>query len=422
MANMMDYLLWRGDLSLAQAPWCNVDSLVMASFCYIKMGELPADDEISLHDLALTLPLMEQEGSVQFRQWRSLFYAMADSRRYGSMVLHDYVDITNTEEATQFSAVTCDLEDGTAFVCFRGTDSTLVGWREDFDMSYSSPVPAQTMASEYLSRMIAQTGKKIRTSGHSKGGNLAAYAAAHLTEQEQQQLISVCSFDGPGLDDITLASDGYKRILPILTSVIPESSVVGLLMGYSENYTVVEAESVSLLQHDAFKWHLRGPDFMPAELNASSRIIDEALHTWLKEESVEDRKMLVEAMFEIAESTKAETVADFKKDILTKLSAIVSAHQNMDPEKKKNAQQLLGRILSLSASTAWDSLKDRVRDTVGEAGSKVRDTIGGVGSTLRDTVEEAGKNVIRRIRQGDEAPEEDSKPDDAPKGIVGEGE
>ena len=362
MANMMDYLMWRGDLPVRAAPWCAVDSLIMASFCYNDLSDLAADGQgLPLRELAPRLDLMERTGNQYFVQWRSLLYAMAESERFGGMRVHDYVDTVDPERRMQFSAVTAELDDGSTFVAFRGTDNTLVGWREDFNMSYESPVPAQQSAVEYLERACLWAKGPLRVGGHSKGGNLAAYAAAHVSETAQRQLSGIYSFDGPGLDDETIAGAGYARIRPALHSIIPQSSVVGLLMNYHADYTVVRAKAVSLLAHDAFTWQVLGPRFVEAGLTDASRLMDETLHQWLKQCDTAQRKEFVDTVFELLSATEASTLAEISGEKLKSAAAILSATHGMDGETKRMFLRLIGQFLSIGASNAWDMMTDRQR-------------------------------------------------------------
>ena len=241
MANMMDYLTWRGDLTLKASPWCLVDSLVMASMSYNPFLDTVSDTEgMPLCECVPLLHLDKMTGNQYFQQWRGLLFGMADTDRFGHMRMHDYVNDIDTERAIQFSAITAELEDGTTFIAYRGTDSTLIGWREDFNMSFETPVPAQTAALEYLIAQAARSDRPLRISGHSKGGNLAAYATAHAPEAVQKRILSVCSFDGPGLDADTMESEGYARIKPVLHSVLPQSSIVGLLMNYHTSWCAAQ--------------------------------------------------------------------------------------------------------------------------------------------------------------------------------------
>ena len=362
MPNMMDYLTWRGDLSLQAAPWCLVDSLILASLSYNPFGQTIAGPEgMTLRDCAPLLGLEKMTGSLYFQQWRALLLTMAETERFGSMRLHNGVDLVDPARGMQFAALTAELSDGSCLIAFRGTDSTLVGWREDFNMSFESPVPAQTEATAYLTACAAQTSRPLRVVGHSKGGNLAAYAAAHAPAEVQQRLLCVCSFDGPGLDDATMSSEGYARIRPVLSSVLPQSSVVGLLMNYHTDYHVVKSTAVSLFQHDAFTWQLQGPRFVELQqVDAGSRIMDETVHDWLAQATPAQRKTFVDAMFEILSSAHVDTIQEMRSEKFRSALAMLQATWDMDPEMRRMFNHLLGEFFRLGAGNVWETLTAHV--------------------------------------------------------------
>lgn len=362
MPSINDYLQWRGDLSLAQDPWNDVDSLLMAALGYVKLDEtVKGECHVSLADL---IPLVDAHAGEFFNHIamsRKLFVEAARSERYGSIVLHDYEDILNEEETTQFAAVAADLPDGTMFVIFRGTDATIVGWREDFNMSYESPVPAQELAVAYLERVTAATNRKVLVGGHSKGGNLAAYAAAHVSEKSQTQIQSVYSFDGPGLDDETMSQAGYARILPKLRSIIPQGSVVGLLMGYHTDYRVIKSEAFpGLRQHDLYTWQVMGRDFVSGgELLPSSRLMDETLHEWLKCVTVEERKAFVDTIFDLVSAGNARTLADLTEDKLKTAALLLRETRKLSGESRAMLLKLMKRFLTLGVENVKTMVSEK---------------------------------------------------------------
>ena len=366
MANMMDYLKWRGDLPLAVSPWNEVDSLIMAAFSYNPLPgeEVRGSEGRTLRELAALSDLAEREGNLYFHQWRALFFAMADTVRYGDMRLHDYVE--DIAEDKQFSAVAADLSDGSTFLAFRGTDNSLVGWKEDFHMSYESPVPAQSAAVEYLER-LAGCGRPLRLSGHSKGGNLAAYAAVEARPLVQDQLLSVCSFDGPGLPDELLNSVAYARIRSRILSVVPQTSVVGMLMGYHPDYLVVHSDKTGIYQHDAFSWHIEGPGAfcLEEDVDVQSRILCEGVHAWLKDCTPEEREEFVGAMFDMAEATEARTTAEISEKKLQSAAAMLTALRKMEPETRKLFFDLIGRMVGDTSSAAWSFFSRRATEAFG---------------------------------------------------------
>lgn len=369
MPNMMDYLTWRGDLPLPMAPFTPVDGLILASLAYNDLGPHAESGEgMLLRELAPLLPLREQTGNQYFVQWRELLYAMADTVRFGGIRLHDYVNVVDDERNIQFSAVTADLPDGQVCVCFRGTDSSLVGWREDFTMAFESPVPAQMEALTYLERTALRTDHDMLVVGHSKGGNLASYAAAHAEPETQARIRGVYSFDGPGLDDATLESEGYGRISGVVHAIIPQSSVVGLLLAHHPNYTVVRSTALSLLQHDAFTWQLSGPRFEElGDVDAGSQLMDETLHEWLRQAPPEQRKVFVDTLFTLLEASGAATLNDLSADRLHSALAILSATREVDAETGRMIGRMISSFVTIGMGNLLDAATRRPRQRLEQA-------------------------------------------------------
>jgi len=202
MSYLPDYITWRGDLPFAADPANDLDTLVMAALSYI---DLPAETQV-FAQCAKSVPPDDPDD--HFRgECRRLLQQIAKSSRFGALTVRDAVSVLNDE--IQFAAMTVDLPDGTHIIAFRGTDGSPTGWREDFAMSFESPVPAQAAAQKYLERHLTQDAGDVIVTGHSKGGNLAVYAAAHTKADLQGRIRRVVSFDGPGVDDETAASDGF---------------------------------------------------------------------------------------------------------------------------------------------------------------------------------------------------------------------
>ena len=250
MPNMMDYLAWRGDIALDYSPFGDVDSLILASLSYLTYPE----EAGLLRDLALTVPPVDKMQFAFVHEIRAMLSAAAMTERFAGIGMRHPVAVTDQDRDMQFAAVTFDLPDGTHYVAFRGTDSTIVGWREDFNMAFESPVPAQSAAVKYLNEAGALTDGPLILGGHSKGGNLAVYAAAHADPMTQNRIRAVYSFDGPGLDDATMASEGYANIARRIRSFVPQHSVVGLLLPYHPEYPGGQSDGAGLLQRDSLPW------------------------------------------------------------------------------------------------------------------------------------------------------------------------
>ena len=359
MANLMDYLVWRGDVPLSAAPWNDVDSLIAATLSYQTYPLTP----VLLRDAATTLPPPPAVEINFVKEGRALLSAAGMTERFAGLVIRSAEAHTDLERDMQFAAITLTLPDGTHFVSFRGTDNTIVGWREDFNMAFESPVPAQTAAVGYLQRIAEETGGPLLIGGHSKGGNLAVYAAAHAAPAIQQRIRAVYSFDGPGLDDATMVSDGYAAIARRIRSFIPQSSVVGLLLAYHPEYTVVKSDALGLLQHDTFTWQVLGTRFVEApEVDVSSQLVNQTVHTWLSRVTPDQRRRFVDTLFDLLEATGATTMKQLMTDVPGRAAAVLKALQKVDFDTARMIVTLLGEFMSIGAQNILGLIRARTAD------------------------------------------------------------
>ena len=357
MPNMMDYLAWRGDIALDYSPFNDVDSLILASLSYLTYLE----ETGLLRDLALTVPPVDKMQFSFVHEIRAMLSASAMTERFAGIGMRHPVAVTDQDRDMQFAAVTFDLPDGTHYVAFRGTDSTIVGWREDFNMAFESPVPAQSAAVKYLNEAAALTDGPLILGGHSKGGNLAVYAAAHADPMTQSRIRAVYSFDGPGLDDATMASEGYANIARRIRSFVPQHSVVGLLLTYHPEYTVVKSDGVGLLQHDSFTWQVLGTSFIPVtEVDVSSQLVDQTVHAWLSQVSPEKRRIFVNTIFDVLEASGANTVKELVRNIPSRLPAVLKALQQVDAETARMVLTLWGQFVTIGATNIIELVRQRL--------------------------------------------------------------
>ena len=304
MPKMFDYLKWRGDLPFSQAPLNPVDALIFSSLCYTEFGEIVTDDPIrpgffrDAVDHFFSLP--DYEKRIRVKKDLELLLEAAESPRFRNVGLCFYRDEMIEEEESQFAAMTFLLDDGSAFLAYRGTDYTLVGWKEDFNMSFQDTVPAQRKAVEYLQEFAGVFSGPMYLGGHSKGGNLAVYAASRCPEALQSRILAVYNNDGPGFTESLMGDPGYRAMVPKIHSYVPESSVVGLLLEHEEPCMIIKSRQVSILQHDEYSWEVLGGDFVRVEdISGDSRFINGTLHQWLAGKTRQERNAFVDAMFEL---------------------------------------------------------------------------------------------------------------------------
>ncbi len=352
MANLFDYIKWRGDISVCHAPFCEVDALVLSEISYLDLSGIAPGDfsfEITLADAA------ESFFSDVYRASQSLGLIMPDSiydifreaskvRRFADMKIVHFVSETNESEGKQFSATAFDTGDRHIFVAFRGTDDTVVGWREDFNMSYCDAVPAQTASTEYIEMIYSHYFMPIRVGGHSKGGNLSIYCGLHAKKEIRENITALYSFDGPGFAEEIENSENYRAISDRIFSFVPENSFIGMLLNRDDRYKTVRSSASGMYQHDAFTWMINVDRFETlAEDSENNQRNKKALGNWLSAMDMEKRREFTEAIFELIESTGAKTLTDLTVDRLEKMKEFLGALGKFDREKRK----MLSAIISL---------------------------------------------------------------------------
>ena len=357
MANLIDYLAWRGDIPFSVSPWNEVDGLMCAVLSYLNFHGLQDHRGWTLREAKRIDLLIEAQGNT-FGPRKKMFEAMAETARFGDCRMHHFIALTDEDASMQFSAMCMDLPDDTKAVVFRGTDNTLVGWREDFNMSYQTRVPAQQAAAYYLLKAAKLTDRPIRLIGHSKGGNLAVYAGASMPERIQNRIESIWSYDGPGMNLDVSRSDGFTRIRDKIHSYIPQTSIIGLLMEYYRPYTVVHSIAKGLEQHDPMSWQVYGEHFEEMEsIDRTASVVCETLHEMLTNSTPEQRAAFVDTLFRLADNTNATKMSDILNEKFRSLVKMAGGRKELDPETRRVFTRLMGQAVTLG----FGNVVERVR-------------------------------------------------------------
>ena len=372
MANMFDYIRWRGDLSFSQDPPNSVDALIFSSLAYISYGgSVEADPHTTVYLRTAAeeyFALADHEERVRVKNDLDLLHAAASSTRFGFTKLYLYRDLLIREQETQFAAVTFLLDDGSAFLAFRGTDYSLVGWKEDFNMSFQQTVPAQRLALQYTREVAAEFLMPLRLGGHSKGGNLAVFAAARSSPMLQQRILEVYNNDGPGFTQYMMGDPGYLAMVPRIKTYIPQSSVIGMLLEHEEPYTVIKSKSVSLLQHDPYSWELMGKELEPMrEVTESSQFLDSTIKTWFSEMTNQERNQLVDVMFTLLGTDGVDNALDIfhPKNALKYIKTLVS-DENMRKILSSEFQSLIEAAKKTRALMESQRTADLLPESIAE--------------------------------------------------------
>lgn len=356
MSNIITYLSWRGDLSFANAPLNEVDSLILTQLGYLDFdGIVPSVSDkgtITLQKAAETfLWRMKnrkkrlKDYPILIRDCVEILQAMMYTERFQNCRLTKYVNRVNTDEEYQFSAMKILPGDGSIFIAFRGTDSSVAGWKENFNMSYMVATPGQRMAVDYVKMAAAFGNKPLRFGGHSKGGNLAVFAALKSGIAIKRRLIEIYNFDGPGFTKEMVSPADYKGILENIHTIIPQSSMIGILLQHMEKYDVIESSQKGLMQHRAITWNILGNSFIHlSELSADSIFWDETFKKWIDGMNLEERKDFVNALFAIFDGAGIEDVENIKRLTLRRLLHLLRAVDHLTEEEKRSLTKSVKKL------------------------------------------------------------------------------
>lgn len=350
---LFEYIAWRGDLTFEEVPLNELDSVIFALLSYVDFdGVIPNDGEISLHEAAHRYFAAENRYSNPDKDWGIWQNCMqtleqaAHTRRFGDVKLSNYVNSIELESTKQFSAVVFTLTPALHYVAYRGTDSTLIGWKEDFDMATKVQVPSQIEAAEYLTGCMKNLEGSFYIGGHSKGGNLAVYAAANQTEEMEKRIASVWNFDGPGFAANPDMVEKARNISWKTYTFVPESSIIGMLLRSTKNYFVVASDDELFFQHDAYKWHIEPCHFVQIDdVSRFSQVTDNTIQNVLMELSDEQIEEIVNIIFNAANDAGLHTVQDLNANKIKFAAAVANEYANAGKETQANVKKVLDIII-----------------------------------------------------------------------------
>ncbi len=365
MKNMLDYIKEFGHVSFEERAFSEIDALVLTELEYLPLEKVVPSDEngenfVTVKEIAEYMQehkqeLFDENPMMITEERHEVSQVIADAPRFQSLKFFGVVSVWDKDTTKQFAAVTVEVEPSVRLVVFRGTDETLIGWKEDFLMTYSPLVAAQTDAKEYLAKQASLFDGDLMVSGHSKGGNLAIYAAATQEEDVQLRIVDIFCFDSPGLYRSVLETKGYQNIVPLAMRYIPQDSLVGLMLESEVPYVIVKSNATGAMQHSAMTWEIEDGQFIKMEkLTKNSQLNDQTFKKWTESVSDEELELFWNVFFELLFSVGIDTVNDLYGQFMHYVQEFLKAAGDMDEEKR----ELLTRIALLLVSTRFEVWKD----------------------------------------------------------------
>lgn len=351
MNNILNYLEYYGNTDFKELAFNDVDSLILSELVYAKLkGCAPSERRESRKIVDICSAFLAKFSEKDFKKEDYLFpnsyhlvMALQSSKRFMNAKIYYYIEEANSE--TQFGAMTVRFPEGFCYVAYEGTDSSIIGWREDFELMYQYPVLSQTRAASYLEDTINFFDRKIYIGGHSKGGNMAMYAFMKARSTIKNRVIKVYNFDGPGfLKEVVNTSD-YQLLTQKLRMFVPEQSVIGMIFGHGD-YEVVKSNSLALLQHDGFNWGVFGGKFLEASLSRKSERLEKNLAVYLEKLDMNERKRFVDTLFQMFANLNITNVMQFRDIRLTSIMAFLKELKAVPDTTKKHLVDIVKMLIS----------------------------------------------------------------------------
>lgn len=349
MANINDYLLWRGDIPINKyAKFNEIDSMILARFSYLRFDKIRVNKEETIESISNKMKDLDND-EFRYNGDKELITNLGQSDRFKNMIVTDYIQINDKDNEKQFGAVTVHISDSEMYISFIGTDSTIYGWKEDFNMAFMDDVPCQIAGKDYSQKIANKyPGKKIRIGGHSKGGNVAIYSAITMPQDMQDRIIKVYNYDGPGFNKEIINKYGNSKIIKKLETYIPQDSIIGRIMNHQEKTTISLSIEKGILQHDIYSWQVLGDDMLKSEKNTqTSEDLNNMFDEWLKTTTNEQRKIFFDSVFELFYATDANTFGDISKSLSKSLPKISQKYKEMPEQDKKAITEMIKLFVSL---------------------------------------------------------------------------
>ncbi len=367
---MIKYLTEYGAVTFEESPINDVDRLIFSQLAYMDFEEASEEFKRNPENNSFSYALShaawaesddpsEDRFSFQKKDDRQLAALAGECARYAHIQFVDFYRQYNALTQTQFAALTLRIDERHLLIALRGTDNTLAGWKEDFNMAFMDEIEAQRLARLYIEEHSPEA-DIITVCGHSKGGNLALYAAAFCRESIQRRIDAAISFDGPGFNDHVIESAGFRRMEDRMRVIMPGSSIVSLLFEQPKNTRLIESRMFSLFQHYPYFWNTDKMDFIYIDRrSASSAVMGKAMCALMERLEAEDREHLIEEVYDLIAATEADTLNDIAAGWRRSVKTIVSRLFKTDSKTRAVFQQALTAFVSAAAEAVGEMIREK---------------------------------------------------------------
>lgn len=397
--NIIDYVKKYGETDYATLPFNNVDRLILSQFSYFKFDSLVpqvGEDKPSV-TIGHISRMPEVDELFQDERYaknnRALFDAMAEGSRFSLIRLNYFIDIRDEEKEIQFSAITAFLPDGETHIIYRGTDESIIGWKEDLNMAFMTPIPAQEKALDYINYVAPLIEGDFSVGGHSKGGNLAVYASMMCSSDIQSRITRIDSHDGPGFTKDVLEGIDFERIRDKVHKYVPRSSIVGMLLTTMEDYEVVSCKNFSILQHDPYNWIINDTDFAKKDqVYKHKQIQDGAINKWAESLSVDEIKELSDNLYEVFTKADIDDLNDIYLYPTQSARKLMDAIETLPENKMQAVKDVLDYLIMLmldDAKVGFDEMREELMAGLGDAYDEMKNGFNEAYDGMKSGINEA---------------------------------
>lgn len=350
--NILNYAENKRD-SFEKSPFNRIDAIILCWLSYYTYPDyLKGKKSVALKDFEKYGLLPDKQMYAEAfspRKSKKLFRLLSCNPRFENVKFCDYRDERDEAQEKQFAAICIRFTKGKYFVAFRGTDPSFTGWKEDFNLAFCYPVPAQSTAVEYLKgEMLKYPDGQFYSGGHSKGGNIAVYAAVNADKELQKRIVTVFNFDGPGFINDVYVEDGYENIADRIIKIVPQSSFVGMLLETRDCYSIIKSRNLSVLQHDPFSWEVKNDDYCYLKDRSKfSKRLERAINNWITETPVEDRERMVEMIYGALTTLGLKDFNEFIKSLYRQIPVLYKRYKNLQSDDKLFLDEKITRLKQL---------------------------------------------------------------------------
>lgn len=354
--NIIDYLIWRGDLPFENYPFNEIDSLILSRLSYLPFEKIKIEDGDTLQIISTKMKKIKE---YRIQDDKKLIELLGKSSRFQKLKISDFYINKSREFEKQFGAITIHLKEG-IYISYIGTDNSIIGWKEDFNLSFLKHIPAQIEGVKYINEVSQKYRGSIRVGGHSKGGNIAIYSSLYSDKTVSNRIISVNNFDGPGFDISVISESKNKQIIDKTVTYIPQDSVIGRVLEHKEKSITVKSNNKGLYQHDIYSWEIIKDTFVKCSLTDSSEFINQTIKTWLLNTNSENRKVFVDSIFELFFSSNSESFHELSKTWIKDIPLMFNAYKDISKKDRKVITQMIKEFARSSSSVLKNIGKEKL--------------------------------------------------------------